>query len=147
MATSFADRLARIDTKEIKLYAGDEAPQAYAPEKLVCASKPKRHLFSGALIMGALIGAAIGYIFRTQVGLELFYYQALPVVYATVKSDTTLLLGTFGAVLGPVATLVFLIFSRTHTRILQFWSAYLAGSIAVNLSYFWSFYLTIQASW
>jgi hypothetical protein len=36
-STGFADRLTRLDTNSVKLYAGKERPQEYEPGKLILA--------------------------------------------------------------------------------------------------------------
>jgi hypothetical protein len=144
--TSFADRLGRIEKSTPQLFAGDDAPQSFRPDKLVCTTKKRGLVFYIVIAMGALIGAAVGYGFRTEVGFDIFLTQPPLLIWAIVKSQSLMLLFTLGMAAGPVMALACNIFSFTQARALQFWSGYLAGSIVVNGHALYYVYLTYFAA-
>jgi hypothetical protein len=144
-STSFADRLTRIENNSFKLYAGDETPQEYKSGKLICAVPKVKTAEWSAILVGVLLGVLAGYMFKTYVGIEMFFAQPLLVVFGIVKADH-MTAGIFLAmVCGPVCALGFQLFSRTKNRLAQFWWAYVAGTIGVNLITWYYFYLSMTA--
>lgn len=145
-STTFADRLTRLETSTVKLYAGDDAPQKYKPENLIAKKQKAKSTYWTAIMIGGMLGALAGYMFKTNVGIEMFFSQPLPVIYATIKADQMTAAICAAMIAGPIGALGFLIFSRTKNRLAQFWWAYVGGSIATNLTAWYYFYLTMAAS-
>lgn len=144
-STSFADRLTRIESSSFKLYAGDEPPQYYKPGKLICAGPKVKTAEWSAILVGVLLGVLAGYLFKTYVGIEMFFAQPLLVVFGIVKADHITAGICLAMISGPVCALGFQLFSRTKNRLAQFWWAYLAGAIGANLMTWYYFYLSITA--
>ena len=145
-STSFADRLTRLETNSIKLYAGDETPRQYKPGNLIC-SKPKvKKVELSTILMGALFGTLVGYMFKTHVGIEMFFSQSLLTLFGIIRTDHMTAGICLAMIAGPVCALGFQLFSRTKNRLAQFWWAYLAGIIGGNLMTWYYFYLTITGS-
>lgn len=145
-STSFSERVTRINKRpqgQVQLYAGEGASQNYKAEKLICAKPKASAMFWGAITMGAVIGTIIGYLFQTKVGVEMFFSTPFAVLFTYIKADPTTAAICSGMILGPVASIGFLIFSRTRNRLSQFWGGYLCGMIGVNVTTWWAFYLTI----
>ncbi|MDG1472547.1 MAG: hypothetical protein P8Q26_13440 [Ascidiaceihabitans sp.] len=144
-STSFEERLTRLDSGTVKLYAGDYTPQKYKADNLICAKQKVKKTFWTAILSGVPAGALAGYMFKSNVGIEMFFSQSLPVLYAIIKADPTTAAIYLAMLAGPVCTLGFLIFDRTQNRLAQFGWSYLAGSIGVNLTTWYYFYLAMSA--
>ena len=144
-STSFSDRLTRLDNNSVKLYAGNETPQEYEPGKLICAMPKVKKAYWTSIIIGAIFGAVAGQLFKTNVGIEMFFSQPLLVVFAIVKANQMTAGICLAMLAGPVCALAFQLFSRTETRLAQFWWSYVAGSIAANATAWYYFYLTMTA--
>ena len=86
-STSFSDRLTRLDNNSVKLYAGNETPQEYEPGKLICAMPKVKKTYWTSIIIGAIFGAVAGHLFKTNVGIEMFFSQPLLVVFAIVNAN------------------------------------------------------------
>ena len=144
-STSFSERLARSETSTFLLYAGDEAPQQYKPGNLICATSKVKKAEWSVIALGILLGALAGYMFKTNVGIEMFFAQPLMVVFGIVKADHMTAGICLAMIAGPVCTLGFQLFSRTKNRLAQFWWAYLGGAVGANLMTWYYFYLSMTA--
>lgn len=144
-STTFAERLTRLDSETVKLYAGDNAPQKYKPENLICAKPKVKKIFWTAIIIGGILGTLAGYMFKSNVGIEMFFSQPLPIIYAIIKADHMTAGICLAMIIGPIGALGFLIFSRTKNRLAQFWWAYVGGAVGINAMTWYSFYLTMAA--
>jgi hypothetical protein len=142
-ATSFNERLARLDAGKVKLYAGNEAPQEYQADNLICAKPKAKNTYWTAIIIGGVLGALAGYMFKTNVGIEMFFSQSLPILYAIIKADPKTAGICLAMIAGPVCAIGFLIFSRTKPRVAQFWWSYWGSSVAINATAWYYFYLTL----
>ena len=143
--TSFADRLTRIETGSFKLYAGNETPQQYKPGNLICATAKVKTVQWSVICLGVLLGLLAGYMFKTNVGIEMFFSQSLLVVFGIVKADQMTAAICLAMIAGPVCALGFQLFSRTKSRLAQFWWAYVSGIVGTNLMTWYYFYLAMTA--
>ena len=119
-STSFADRLTRLDTNSVKLYAGNETPQEYEPGKLICAMPKVKKAYWTSIIIDAIFGAIAGHLFKTNVGIEMFFSQPLLVMFAIVNAKQMTAGICLAMVAGPVCALTFQLFNRTKIRLAQF---------------------------
>ena len=144
-STSFSDRLTRLDNNSVKLYAGNETPQEYEPGKLICAMPKVKKAYWTSIIIGAIFGAVAGHLFKTNVGIEMFFSQPLLVVFAIVNANQMTTCICLAIVAGPVCTLTFQLFKRTKIRVAQFWWSNVSSSIAANATVWYYFYPTMTA--
>ncbi|SPH21271.1 hypothetical protein ASD8599_02022 [Ascidiaceihabitans donghaensis] len=144
--TSFSDRLGRIERSTPQLYAGDDAPQSFKPDNLVCNTAKKGAFYYAVILFGLIVGAGVGYAFRTAVGFEIFVTQPPLLILAIVKADPQMLGLTLAVVGGAVITLLCQIFGNTKARALQFWTGYMLGMVLINLQAFYFVYLTYFAA-
>ena len=144
-STSFSDRLTRLDNNSVKLYAGNETPQEYEPGKLICAMPKVKKAYWTSIIIGAIFGAVAGHLFKTNVGIEMFFSQPLLVVFAIVNANQMTACIYLAIVAGPVCALTFQLFNRTKIRSAQFWWSNVASSIAANATVWYYFYPSMTA--
>jgi hypothetical protein len=142
-STTFDERLTRLETGTVKLYAGDETPQAYKAGKLIATKQKAKKAYWTAIMIGGLFGALAGYMFKTKIGIEMFFSQPLLVVFSIVKADQMMAAICLAMIAGPICAIAFQMFSITKVRLSQFWWSYLVGSIAVNASTWYYFYLAM----
>ena len=68
-STTFAERLTRLNSNSIKLYACNETPQEYESANLICAKPKVKRAYWTSIAIGGGLGALAGHMFKTNVGI------------------------------------------------------------------------------
>jgi hypothetical protein len=144
-STTFAERLTRLASNSVKLYAGNETPQEYESANLICAKPKVKRAYWTSITIGGGLDTLAGHMFKTSVGIEMFFFQTVPVLFSIIESNEMIAGICLAMLAGPVCSIAFQIFGDTKPLLSQFLWSYSAGSIAAKAMAWYYFYLTITA--
>jgi hypothetical protein len=146
---NFIDRFCRLLNSfrynSQKVYAGKERPQEYEPGKWIFAMPKVKKAYWMPSFFGVVFGAVAGHLFKTNVGIEMFFSQPLLVVFAIVNANQMTACICLEIVAGSVCAITFQLYKRTKIRVAQFWWSNVASSIAANAIVCYYFFPTMTA--
>ena len=138
--TTFAERLKRAERSNFMLYAGNDAPQAYKAKGLIDFSGTGGKTAWSSILLGALLGGYVGYLFENKVGIDLFFTRPPLAALEFLKADMISAAICLAMLAGAVLALGAQVFSYSKSRISQFGWSYLFAAIGVNASTWFAYF-------
>jgi len=139
--TSFEERLARLECGSVKLYAGTGMPQEFRSGGLVHDTNRQHGPSWSAIVTGVFMGAVIGYLFKTLVGIEMFFTKPLWLLIALFKADYALATIVAAMAAAPIFAFGTQLLGESNNRFGQFSLSYLIGAVSINASAWYAFFL------
>jgi hypothetical protein len=140
--TTFAERLKRAEKSDFVLYAGNDAPQVYKPSGLISFAGTGGKTAWSSVLLGGLVGGYVGYLFKANVNIELFFTQPPLVVFEILKADIKIAAICIAMLAGVILALGAQVLSYSRSRISQFSWSYVLAAAGVNVSTWLAYFQT-----